>query len=227
MRPAPASRHHVVDRFRSRTAVDAPVAVSLHQSSARQRNPPPVGDAHETAQPDDRGNFEGVRSRMQYEPSRVTMHDFGLSAHHEHDGSAERQRGQGLERGVEQQNASLAPVRAVARHASLDGRVWTVATCLRLTQRGCRREPRSRALRSRFSVGHATTSAGFRRTVEHRPRPERTCDSHRVAYARPNRERTRHERQVAEERGAHTEHHPRGESDGRLPRSARTYRQAL
>ncbi len=157
VRTAPAPGNDVVDGFRANAAVRATVIVPHHQRRAGQRNPPAVRNMNELAEPDDRGDLHAVCRGVPGRTGRIAVYDLGLAADDKHDRSAQWQRGQRLERRVEQQHPPLRP----GPHAfGTFGRRLPVAT---LAARGARssttrRRRRRSAARDRFSVGHSTTS---------------------------------------------------------------------
>lgn len=158
------ARYDMVDGLGALAAVRAPIVVTLHQRRPAQRHSSAIGHLHEGAQPDHRGHLETAGGRVQRVPGRVSVNHLGLTAHDQHDRAAQRQRGERLEGRVEQQHAPLPPGRRTVRQA----------------RNGPRRQPRGCAGRRGFSVGHSTTSTGYRAIVEHKTRPERTCDPRRT-----------------------------------------------
>jgi hypothetical protein len=103
---APAPGDHVVDGLRAAAAVGAPVVVPAHQRGPGQRHPVAVGHPDVPAQPDHRRGDEREGGGVQHRSGGVVVHDLGLAAQHQADGSPQPHGRQRFERHVEQQHAS-------------------------------------------------------------------------------------------------------------------------
>ena len=90
-------------------AVGAPEAVAVHQRGAGQRDAGPVGDADVDPEPDHGGDVDGAGRGVQHQPGGVAVDDVGLAADEQDDRAAQRQRGEGFVRGVEEQDPTAAP----------------------------------------------------------------------------------------------------------------------